>query len=102
MDKKQASHIETQLKALHASFQQLSGGDSVESIISVIHKPGVESIISVIHKPGWTTIAEVALFTGIVDSMVAHTNALASLKQALFSGAAKVELNPQPLPPGRE
>lgn len=90
MDKKQASHIETQLRALHASFQQLSGGDSVESIISVI------------HKPGWTTIAEVAFFTGIVDSMVAHTNALASLKQALISGAAKVELNPQPLPPGRE
>ena len=90
MDKKQASNIETQLRGLHASFQQLSGGDSVESIISVI------------HKPGWTTIAEVAFFTGIVDSMVAHTNALASLKQALLSGAAKVELNPQPLPPGRE
>ena len=90
MDKNQASHIETQLRELHASFQQLSGGDSVENIISVI------------HKPGWTTPAEVAFFTGIVDSMLAHTKALATLKQALFSGAAKVELNPQPLPPGRQ
>lgn len=90
MDKKQASHIETQLKELHSSFQQLSGGNSVEDMISVI------------HRPGWTTIAEVAFFTAIVDSMVAHTKALATLKQALFSGAAKVEINPQPLPPGKE
>ena len=89
MEKKQAQHIEVQLKELHASFQQLSGGDSVENIISVI------------HKPGWTTIAEVAFFTGIVDSMLAHTKALAVLKQVLLSGAAKVELNPQPLPPGK-
>lgn len=90
MEKKQAQHIEGQLRELHASFQQLSGGDSVENIISVI------------HKPGWTTIAEIAFFTGIVDSMLAHTKALASLKQALLSGAAKVQLNPQPLPPGRD
>lgn len=90
MDKKQAEHIEGQLKQLHAGFQQLSGGDSVESLISVI------------HRPGWTTIAEVAFFTGIVESMVAHTKVLGSLKQALLSGAAKVELNPQPLPPGKQ
>ncbi len=90
MEKAQAKHIETQLRELHASFQDLSGGDSLENMISVI------------HKPGWTTVAEVAFFTGMVDSMVAHTKALAILKQALFSGAAKVELNPQPLPPGKE
>jgi hypothetical protein len=89
LDKKQASHIEAQLKELHSSFQQLSGGDPVENMISVI------------HKPGWTTIAEVTFFTAIVDSMLAHTKALSALKQALFSGAAKVELNPQPLPPGK-
>jgi len=89
MDKHQASHIEKQLKSLHANFQQMSGGDSFENLITVI------------HKPGWTTIAEVAFFTAIVDSMVAHTKTLAALKQALFSGAAKVELNPQPLPPGQ-
>ena len=88
MDKQQATHIETQLKELHASLQRLSGGDSVESMVSVI------------HKPGWTTIAEVAFFTGIVDSMISHSKALFSLKQVLLSGAAKVTLNPQPLPPG--
>ncbi len=76
MEKKQAEHIEGQLRELHASFQQLSGG-------------AVENIISVIHKPGWTTIAEIAFFTGIVDSMLAHTKALASLKQALLSGSRK-------------
>jgi hypothetical protein len=90
LDTKQAAHIETQLKELHASLQHLSGGDSVDSMVSVI------------HKPGWTTKAEVAFFTGIVDSMIAHTKALTSLKQVLLSGAAKVELNPQPLPPRKE
>ena len=90
MEQTQAAHIETQLRELHASFHHLSGGDSVESIIGVI------------HRPGWTTLAEVAFFTGIVDSMLAHTKALAALKQVLLDGAAKVELNPQPLPPGKE
>jgi hypothetical protein len=90
LDKQQATHIEAQLKELHASLQSLSGGDSVESMVSMI------------HKPGWTTIAEVAFFTGIVDSMISHTKALSSLKQVLLSGAAKVALNPQPLPPGKE
>jgi hypothetical protein len=87
LDQKQAAHIETRLKELHTSLQNLSGGDSVESMVSII------------HKPGWTTIAEAAFFTGIVDSMIAHTQALSSLKQVLLSGAAKVQINPQPLPP---
>ena len=90
MDIKQAAHIETKLKELHASIQHLAGGETVDSMVSVI------------HKPGWTTIAEVAFFTGIVDSMTAHAKALSSLKQTLLSAAAKVELNPQPLPPGKE
>ena len=53
-------------------------------------------MVSVIHKPGWTTKAEVAFFSGIVDSMIAHAKALSSLKHVLLSGAAKVELNPSP------
>jgi hypothetical protein len=90
LDQKQATHLETRLKELHTSLQNLSGGDSVDSMVSVI------------HKPGWTTIAEVTFFTGIVEAMISHTNVLASLKQVLLNGAAKVELNPQPLPPGKQ
>jgi hypothetical protein len=59
-------------------------------------------MMSVIHKPGWTTVAGVTFFAGIVGPMLAHTKAVAALKQALFSGAARAELNPQPLPPGKE
>jgi ABC-type thiamin/hydroxymethylpyrimidine transport system permease subunit len=83
-----ATQLETQLRELHKGFQNLAG-----------EQDSVHSLISMIHKPGWTTIAEVALVTGIVDAMLAHTKALNDLKQALLSGASKVSLNPQPLPP---
>jgi hypothetical protein len=44
-------------------------------------------------------VAEQAFFTGIVDAMLMQTKTLSALKQVLLSGATKVELNPQPLPP---
>lgn len=88
MEQHHLTHLEKQLRELHTGFQNFSGGDSVDGLIPII------------HRPGWTTPAEVAFFTGIVDSMVTHTRALSALKQALLSGASMVELNPQPLPPG--
>lgn len=90
MTKQDITHLETQLKELHTSMQSLAG-----------EQDSIQSLVTMIHKPGWTTLAEVAFFTGIVDAMLAHTKALTGLKQALISGASKVSLNPQPLPPGK-
>lgn len=50
-------------------------------------------------RPGWTTIAEVAFFNGMVDSLIAQVEALTTIHAALLDAAERVELNPQPLPP---
>jgi hypothetical protein len=90
MDKQHIANFESQIKEFNNSVRQLTGGDSLEGLIKNI------------HQPGWTTPAEIAFFGGILDSMVNQTRALNSLKQVLLSGASKVELNPQPLPPGQQ
>jgi signal transduction histidine kinase len=62
----------------------------------------LEQFLQIIHRPGFTTVAEAALINGVVNSMLEHAKVLAGLKQVLMSGASKVELNPQPLPPGAQ
>jgi hypothetical protein len=59
----------------------------------------LQQFLVTIHHPGFTTPAEFVLFRGVVDSLLAQTKTLSSLRQVLTSAAAKVELNPQPLPP---
>lgn len=90
MDKKHIAKFESQIKEFNNSLRQLTGGDSLDGLIKVI------------HQPGWTTIADIEFVGGILDSMVSQSRALNSLKQVLLSGASKVELNPQPLPPKQE
>jgi hypothetical protein len=87
MEKHHIAHLEEQLRDLHTGLRDLASGYEVEELIGII------------HKPGWTTVAEAELFIGLVESMVAQTRNLSSLQRVLFNGAAKVELNPQPLPP---
>jgi hypothetical protein len=87
MNTQQATHFEKQLAELNNVMQSLVAQDSFEDLIRVI------------HKPGWTTIAEVELFAGLVEHMTSQARSLAALKRVLISGASKVELNPQPLPP---
>lgn len=90
MDKQHIANFESQIKEFNNCLRQLTGGDSLDGLIKVI------------HKPGWTTIADIAFVGGILDSMVSQARALNFLKQVLLSGASKVELNPQPLPPKQE
>jgi len=91
MEKQDLTHLETKIKELRTSLTSLAEGK------------GFEEFISIIHKPGFTSVAEHSLLRGVVDSMLEQAKALLGLKHVLFSGAAKVELNPQPLPPrGRQ
>jgi hypothetical protein len=87
MQKHDTEHLVKKINELHKSLIALSGQDPVTGLIPVI------------HRPGWTTLPEFEFFTGIVDAMVSQTKTLAELKQVLSSGANKVALNPQPLPP---
>lgn len=87
MEKHHATHLESQINELHKNLTTLASQEPVLGLINII------------HRPGWTTIAEQAFFTGIVEGMLAQTKTMLAMKQVLLSGAAKVELNPQPLPP---
>lgn len=87
MEKHHLQHLETRITELHANLKAL------------VEQQPMPELIRIIHQPGWTTIAEEAFFTGLVDTMHAHTKTLLAMKQVLMSGAEKVALNPQPLPP---
>jgi hypothetical protein len=79
--------LEPKLKTLNDAFARLANDGSLEELVEII------------HRPGWTTPAEVAFFTGIVDSMIAQAEVLTALRNVLLTAGSKVELNPQPLPP---
>lgn len=87
MERNDIAYLETQIKELRGDLAKLADDKNLQQFLVTI------------HHPGFTTPAEFLLFRGVVDSMLAQTKAISSLKQVLTSAAAKVELNPQPLPP---
>jgi hypothetical protein len=87
MQKRELARLESRINELSERLTDLADDDQFANLIKII------------HRPGWTTIAEQALVLGVVDSMIAQAKTLTALKNVLLSGASKVELNPQPLPP---
>ena len=87
MKEHERTHLETKLKELRGTLTSLADG------------AGFEQFIRTIHRPGFTTPAEAALLIGVAEAMHEHSKIVLQLKQVLISGAEKVELNPQPLPP---
>ena len=87
MKKRELERMETRMKELRATLKSLAEGKDFDRLSLII------------RKPGWTTVAEVAFLNGLLDSMHGQAKNIATLKQAILSGAQKVELNPQPLPP---
>jgi hypothetical protein len=90
MHQQELARFENNVKELHGHLTQLAD------------TAGFDEFVRIIHRPGFTTQAETLLFGAVVDSMLQHSQTLLGLKQGLLSAAAKVELNPQPLPPGAE
>jgi hypothetical protein len=71
------THLESRLRDLDKGMRGMSDG-------------GFQELISIIHGPGWTTPAEFALVMGIVESLHAHTAAIAGLKKSLVAAAHSV------------
>jgi len=88
MEKHDVVHLENKI-------QELS-----DSLTGLAAEKGFKDLAALIHKPGFTSVAESFLLTGVVGSMIEQAKVLSGLKQVLFDAAARVELNPQPLPPG--
>jgi len=71
-------HLEERLELLAKGMAKLGDGKDLRELIPII------------RKPGWTTPAEFLLVTGVVDSMIAHAEGLAGLKDALVKGSRAV------------
>ncbi len=87
MPRHDTKHLEARVAELRRSLAKLGETSDLEEFVKII------------HNPGYTTIAEHTLLQGVVDSMIEQTKSLLVLKVVLLTGAEKVELNPQPLPP---
>jgi hypothetical protein len=87
MEKHEVDYLEKSTTELRNNLRSLADGKDLEEFLITI------------RRPGFTTPAEALLFRGAVDGLLAHAKAISSLKQVITSAAAKVELNPQPLPP---
>lgn len=87
MKKHELVQLEISIKELRSALTRVADG------------AGFEEFIKIVHRPGFTTPAEAALLQGVANSMLEQARTLMSLKQILLTGAEKVELNPQPLPP---
>ncbi|MGA3056819.1 MAG: hypothetical protein ABSE70_02100 [Candidatus Limnocylindrales bacterium] len=49
-----------------------------------------KKLIIILHRPGWTTPAELVFASAILNSLQAHTKALADLKSQLMKGSEAV------------
>ena len=87
MIKEDLLHVETQIRELRATLKSLADDE------------GFEKFIGTIYHARWTTPGEFTLVNGVVDSMVQQAKTMLGLKQALFTGAEAIELNPHPEPP---
>jgi hypothetical protein len=81
-----ASQHDAQIKALEARLNLLS--DKLASFVGPSQQVG--ELIPVIHRPGWTTVAELALVSGLVDSMIRHAELIGDLHLTLMRGAQAV------------
>ncbi len=61
-----------------------------DALARLSSKEDFKKLILIIRNPGWTTPAEFIFAAGIVDSMLAHTAALATQKQGLLAGSKAV------------
>jgi len=85
------SHVESlerKINELRAVSKKLQEGNAM-----------LDELWNLIHRPGWTTLPEATLVEAILESQTKHAQTAYELMKSLMSAAAKVELNPQPLPP---
>lgn len=84
------AQFETRIKALSQGLADLASDREFHEFLVLI------------RKPGWTTVAELALVTGLVDVMIAQTASLAASKQTLLTGSRAVSVGHSVLPTPEE
>jgi hypothetical protein len=88
MPKSHVEQLEGKIRELQGIFASFAGA-----------KRDLGEMWKIIHQPGWTTPAELVLVEAVLNAEKKYAQATLGLNRALLSGAEKVSLNPQPLPP---
>ncbi len=79
-------HHDAQIMALEGRLKAL--GDKLSGFNA--HAQQISDLIPIIHRPGWTTPAEVLLVSGLVESLLAHSQIMDATHAALIRGAQAV------------
>jgi hypothetical protein len=74
--------LETKVKALSAQLKALADNSDMEEFLVII------------RRPGFTTIAELALLSGTVDSIQGHVDNLTKMRKTLLSGSRAINNKP--------
>jgi hypothetical protein len=80
-----ANGHEIDVKKLEKKVTALS-----DALAKLSNKDDFKKLIEILRFPGWTTPAEFIFASAIVDSMLAHTAALAAQKNSLLAGSKAV------------
>lgn len=80
---------DAQIKALEGRLKTL--GDKLSGFNA--HAQQINDLLPIIHRPGWTTPAEILLVSGLVESLLQHSQILDATHAALIRGASAVGKN---------
>ena len=78
---------DAQIKALEARLDIL--GEKLASLVGPAQQVG--ELIPLVQRPGWTTVAELALVSGLVDAMIKQAELIGELHAMLMRGALVVQ-----------
>jgi len=78
MEKHELTQLEGEIQALKTSHAALASGDSLNELLTII------------HRPGWTTPAELAFVRTGLESIRAQTAQLSALTNGLLVAAKLV------------
>lgn len=78
MEKHELTQLEGEIQALKTSHASLASGDSLNELLTII------------HRPGWTTPAELAFVRTGLESVRAQTAQLNALTNGLLAAAKLV------------
>ena len=70
--------LDHRIKLAREAFEQYGSTDDMDELLLII------------HRPGWTTIAELMLVEGLLESLTVHTRTLLATRQALLNASKRV------------
>jgi hypothetical protein len=79
MEKHNLPQLEARIKELEGVCKSV--GDNSDLV----------ELLTILHRPGWTTVAEFTFANSIVESLLAQTRNVLTLRKTLLEGSREVQ-----------